>query len=229
MGFGSYLMYSINGARISNSEDEMEFIDIYRFLKRRYLLILKVFIFSFLLLLLFAVTRPTLYESKVNLLIGENYFFINQASSQRIESPEELTHKYSSKATIKPIKNTRIVELSVATSNREESINKISLLIDLIVNEHKRVLEDKEQKFKALINNLVWNQQSKLELLRVIDNASNSSSTKAISDIITEEKKYGGIFNKLIGIGFFGCLIFSLIIAIIGDYFENKMLNPREF
>ena len=66
--------------------------------------------------LIYAFTKPTIYQSKASITIGEQLYFAKAQTQSLIETAEEIQYHYSSLATISPIKKTRIIEI-ITTAN----------------------------------------------------------------------------------------------------------------
>ncbi|MDF9788393.1 hypothetical protein [Polynucleobacter sphagniphilus] len=61
-----------------DSEDELSIVDVWNFLNRQYKTIILIFSTLTLMVLVFAFTRPTLYESTANILVGERFYFVGE-------------------------------------------------------------------------------------------------------------------------------------------------------
>lgn len=73
---------------ISNqNNDEIELIDIWRFFQRQFAFIAVITFSLMAIALVYGITRPTVWQSSVSLIIGEKYFLQQQLP---IESFEEI-------------------------------------------------------------------------------------------------------------------------------------------
>lgn len=99
-----------NQDSIINNDDEITLSDIWNFLVRQYKTIFTILIVIMSCTLIYALSRPTIYQSKTSIIIGEQlYFSLSQTPSsqpltQQIETAEEIQYHYSSLAKISPVK-----------------------------------------------------------------------------------------------------------------------------
>jgi uncharacterized protein involved in exopolysaccharide biosynthesis len=208
-----------------NTEDEIELIDVWRFFKRQQKILLSVFLLSIAIALLFAITRPTTWQSRTSLVVGERLFFLQQQQQQLIESIDELKYKFQSSVVITPVKNTRIIELTATDISKDAALSQLKKSTDAIIASHQQILDAKKAEFVSLLSAISKDEASKAELMRLLDNASNSSMTKHFSEVSIEEKKYSGLLTKSILIGLFAGLFLALTVAIGKDYLERTALK----
>lgn len=213
----------MNNQTTLQESDEIDLIDIFNFLKRQCLLILIIAITISSIAFIYAVNQPTIWQSKVSLLIGEKLYFYQPQQPQLIESLEDIKYRYSKGVDISIIKNTRIIELSSTQGNKEMSVSNVNAAKDLIISNHKKILEDKKINFLELIDATSKNNTARIEFMNLIDNASNSTETRELIEIKTEEKKYSGKFLKIMGIGIFLSLVLAFTVALIKDYIKRNI------
>jgi len=208
-----------NEVKTQQYEDELELIDIWYFIQRQRLFLAIVFLSIAALTFTYAITRPTTWQSRVSLVVGERLFFLQQ---QQIEGLDEIKYRYSQNAVITPIKNTRIIEITNTANSKDLAVEQVNKTINEIIVNHKQIFEDKKIEFVSLLSAISKDNANKTELVRLLDNASNSTLTKQLSDISTEEKPYSGMLLKILGIGSFIGLALAFLLAAIKDYLERK-------
>ena len=211
-----------NEVKTQQYEDELELIDIWYFIQRQRLFLAIVFLSIAALTFTYAITRPTTWQSRVSLVVGERLFFLQQQQQQQIEGSDEIKYRYSQNAVINPIKNTRIIEITITANSKDLAVEQVNKTMNEIIANHKQILEDKKIEFVSLLSAISNDNVNKTELVRLLDNASNSTLTKQLSDISTEEKPYSGMLLKILGIGSFIGLALAFLLAAIKDYLERK-------
>jgi uncharacterized protein involved in exopolysaccharide biosynthesis len=208
-----------NELKIQQDEDEIGLIDIWYFVLRQHLFIVLVFLSISALSFTYAVTRPTTWQSRASIVVGERLFFLQQ---QQIESSEEIKYRYSQNVLINPIKNTHIIEISTTANSKDLAVEQVSKTMNEIIGNHKKIFQDKKIEFVSLLIAINKENASKTELVRLLDNGSNSTLTKQLGDISTEEKPYSGMLFKISVIGSFIGLALAFLLAVIKDYLERK-------
>ena len=208
-----------NEVKTQQYEDELELIDIWYFIQRQRLFLAIVFLSIAALTFTYAITRPTTWQSRVSLVVGERLFFLQQ---QQIEGLDEIKYRYSQNAVITPIKNTRIIVITNTANSKDLAVEQVNKTMNEIIANHKQILEDKKIEFVSLLSAISNDNVNKTELVRLLDNASNSTLTKQLSDISTEEKPYSGMLLKIVGTGSFIGLALAFLLAAIKDYLERK-------
>ena len=208
------------------NDNEVELIYIWYFIQRQRLFLAIVFISISAITVIYAITRPTIWQSRVSLVVGERLFFLQQAPPQQIESLDEIKYKYSQNTVITPIKNTRIIEISTTANSKDLAVEQVEMTMNAIIFNHKQIFENKKIEFVSLLNAISKENSNRTELVRLLDNASNSTLTKQLSDINTEKKPYSGMLLKILSIGSFIGLALAIFLATIKDYLERKT-TPR--
>ena len=211
-----------NEVKTQQFEDELELIDIWYFIQRQRLFLAIVFLSISALTFTYAITRPTTWQSRVSLVVGERLFFLQQQQQQQIEGLDEIKYRYSQNAVITPIKNTRIIEITNTANSKDLAFEKANKTMNEIIFNHKQIFEDKKIEFVSMLSAISKDNANKTELVRLLDNASNSTLTKQFSDISTEEKPYSGMLLKILGIGSSIGLALAFLLAAIKDYLESK-------
>jgi hypothetical protein len=217
-----------NEVKIHQYKDDIYWIDIWYFVKRQHIFMAVVFLSISALTFTYAITRPTTWQSRVSLVVGERLFFLQhqhqhqQQQQQQIESAEEIKYRYSQNAVINPIKNTRIIEISTTASSNDLALEQVNKTMNEIIVNHKRIFEDKKTEFVSLMSAINKDNANKTELMQLLDNASKSTITKQLGDINTEKKPYGGMFLKILGLGLSVGLALAFLLAALKDYVERK-------
>jgi uncharacterized protein involved in exopolysaccharide biosynthesis len=195
----------MNEMKYENADDELSILDVLNFLKRQYKNIILIFVLSFILVVAFLLSRPTLYVSEGSLIVGRD-----------IEAPDQIKYLYSSQATITPIKNTAIIKISSTSTNESISSKSVNETIEKIIQRHDELLADrKEQAIKLL---QATQNDGKKELIDLINKSSQLSATKKAGPITTATLTYSGILKKGLGLGLIGSMFFALMLALIIDY-----------
>jgi uncharacterized protein involved in exopolysaccharide biosynthesis len=190
-----------------NEDSELNFQDVLTFLKEQYKNILLIFISIFIVCLIYIFSRPTLYKSSSNLLIGKD-----------IESVEQIRFLYSSETEINLIKNTSIIEIISKSIDLEKSKVNVNETINRILSSHEQIRNNKILQASLLLKAI--QNDSKKELLDVLEKSSAINSTRQITQLSTETLKFSGLLKKGI--------IYSLLIALILSFlitFAIHILN----
>jgi hypothetical protein len=177
-------------------KDEVSLSEIYLFFAGQVRTIAVVFFILFTMGFGYAITRPTLYISVASVTIGES-LNLDSSESEQLENPEIVVYKYSHVATIKPIRKTNIVEVSAIAEDREQSIQKVQLTINDIVTTQNDILQTQENKFIKYLDFLKITDTTKMQVLSILQDASNSSVTHS-SEIATTELPYSGKIYKIV-------------------------------
>jgi uncharacterized protein involved in exopolysaccharide biosynthesis len=197
----------------SAAADELSILDVWNFLKRQYKNIILIFVVSFSLICLYIFTRPTIYESSADLVVGTKFFFAN---ANAIEPLEQIKYLYSSKADIALIRNTSVVRVISKNTNQDSSRKAVEETINEIVKKHKEYLQEKKDEAVQLLKLTTnGNKESTSEL---IDKISASSTTKQATAITTTMLTYSGTLKIGLGLGLVGSMFFALLFALIIDY-----------
>lgn len=207
------------------NESKLDLFQIVNFFRRQIKIFATIFILVIAIALVYAITRPTTFESKASIIVGERLFFLQQQvqqQQQQLESSDEIAYRYSDDAVIKPIKNTRIIEVSVVAESAEASTERLNNTIRKIIDSHQKILLEKRGEFIGILNSLSENNVNKIDLLQLIDNASNSSATRQLNPISTKELRYSGLLLIVFGIACLLGLIFALCAALLKDYIERN-------
>jgi preprotein translocase subunit SecF len=202
-----------------NNNDELSVLDVWNFLKRQYKNIILIFIVCFTLVCAYIFTRPTIYESSADIVVGTKFFFAianASANPNAIEPLEQIKYLYSSNATITPIKNTSVVRVIAKNTSKEASLKAVEKTIEEIVKNHKEYLQSKKDEAVQLLK--LTNNGNKESTTELIDKISASSNTKQVSQITTATLTYSGMLNKGVGLGLIGSILFALILALMIDY-----------
>lgn len=112
--------------------------------------IIAVFTLVTTISIIYITSRPTLYQSQASVMIGELLFF----ETQPIESQESIKYRYSTVLEIRPIKNTRIIEVISTSTNSEESKHQVNNTIEKIINEHASIFDKKRSDFLKYANEI---------------------------------------------------------------------------
>ena len=192
-----------------NDNDELSVLDVWNFLKRQYKSIILIFVISFSLVCVYIFTRPTIYESSADVVIGTKFFFAN---ANAIETSEQIKYLYSSKANITPIKNTSVVRVIAKNTNKDASEKAVEETISEIIKKHKEYLQEKKDEAIQLLK--LTNNGNKESTTELIDKISASSTTKQATAITTAALTYSGMLKKGLGLGFIGSIFLAFFIAI---------------
>ncbi|CAN1599920.1 Wzz/FepE/Etk N-terminal domain-containing protein [Pseudomonas mediterranea] len=200
---------------INPSKDEISLGEIFVFFARQVRTIALVFVVLFGIGLGYAATRPTLYMSVAKVTIGDS-LNVGSSVSNQLENPEMMVYKYSQVATIKPIKNAHIVEVSAITTDREESIQKVKLTVSEIVTTQNHIYLEQERKFIKYLDLSKVTDTTKMQILSMLQDASHSSMSYS-SEVITTELPHSGKMSKIMLAVTFIAILAALIIGAIKE------------
>ncbi|HDS1770194.1 MULTISPECIES: hypothetical protein [Pseudomonas] len=201
------------------SNEEISLVEIYTFFARQAKTIAIAFLLTFAVGLGYTLTRPVLYTSISSVTSG-NSISLSSSILVPLEKPEEITYKYSSTATITPIKNTSIVQVSSTTENQKKSIENVKSTIKEITNSQKRIYQDQEQKLLQYIELLNISDDMKIRALDLLQTASRSSATHS-SEIVTTELPFSGKLKTYLFLSFFLAALVSLFVGAIIEAFRR--------
>lgn len=190
------------------SKDEISLAEIYWFFVGQTKTIATVFLILLALGFGYAVTRPTLYISIASVTIG-NSLNLDSSGPKQLENPELVVYKYSHVATIKPIRNTNIVEVSAIAEDRKKSIQNVQLTTNDIITTQNKIYKTQENKFIKYLGLLKITETTEMQMLSVLQDASNSSTTHS-SEIKTTELPYSGKIYKIM----FGTIFIAALAAL---------------
>jgi len=214
----------MNEMKYESAYDELSILDVWNFLKRQYKNIILIFVISFSLVCVYIFTRPTIYESSADIVVGTKFFFAN-ANANAIETSEQIQHLYSSKANIVPIKNTSVIRVVAKNTNQDASQKAVEETISEILLKHKEYLKEKKDEAIQLLK--MTNNSSKESTTELIDRISASSTTKQATEIKTITLAYSGIVNKGLGLGLIGSIFFALLLALMIDYIPKVRKSSK--
>jgi uncharacterized protein involved in exopolysaccharide biosynthesis len=191
----------MNEMKYESADDELSIVDVLNFLKRQYKNIILISILSFSLVCVYIFTRPTIYVSEGSLIVGRD-----------IETPDQIKYLYSSEATITPLKNTSIIKISSTNTNENFSKKAVNETIEKIIQRHDEMLIDRKEQSIQLIK--ATQNDSKRELIDLINKSSQLSTTKKTGPITTATLTYSGMLKKGLGLGFIGSIFLAFFVAI---------------
>lgn len=175
------------------SNDDISIFEIYNFFARQTRTIIITFLLVLAIGLGYTASRPTLYKSTSTVTTGNSLSLYSDTLTP-LERPEEIVYKYSRTATITPIKNTNIVEVSSVTEDPKQSIENINLTVKNITESQKTIYQTQEQNFVKYVELLRISDAANTRILDILQTASKSSNTYS-SEILTEELPYSGKFK----------------------------------
>jgi uncharacterized protein involved in exopolysaccharide biosynthesis len=191
----------MNEMKYEIADDELSIVDVLNFLKRQYKNIILISILSFSLVCVYIFTRPTIYVSEGSLIVGND-----------IETQDQIKYLYSSEATITPINNTSIIKISSTNTNENFSKKVVNETIEKIIQRHDEFLIDRKEQSIQLIK--ATQNDSKRELIDLINKSSQLSTTKKTGPITTATLTYSGMLKKGLGLGFIGSIFLAFFVAI---------------
>jgi uncharacterized protein involved in exopolysaccharide biosynthesis len=202
------------------ADDEISLLDIYEFFSRHFITLCVVFVACFGSVAAYLLSQPTIYKTTVQLTIGKDLFFTtvnlptNASTINLIESAEQTKHRFGSTVRIDAVKNTGILDIVAERTASESSLNDAVSVANQIVDEHKRLREQKVEQFKMLLSATAPSQS---ELMRVVDAAASSTPTRITNEPQTVALPYRGLLYKGLGIGIFAAAFVALLFALALD------------
>jgi len=204
---------------IENNDYENDFKSLFDFIQRQFKIMTLAFVAIFIISIAYAISKPTLYQSKVSLLIGEKFYFLQQ--QQLIENIDEIKYT-NNEITVIPIKNTKIITLQATKQSPELAQQAITLAAENLIAKHNEILTKKRNEFTELLNIVTTGTLNTAELIKLLDNASNSNATRTISAVSTSTLKYSGYFTQIVGVGFIISLFFALALGLAKDWIDKR-------
>lgn len=209
---------------VTYTDDEISLVDVWHFLQRQRKVILIVFSVITAISFSYAITRPTLYQAKASITVGERLYFLQQ-QQQQIEGSDEIKYRYSSLANISPIKNTRIIEITTTSEQAKLAEEDLRKTISQILQSHDEIFEQKKAEFSSLLSTITHDNLNKRELISLLDSAATSTRTKQFAESTTVVMPYSGKFIKIFGIGTAAGIFLALILAGLIDYIQRFKAN----
>ena len=208
---------------VTYSDDEISLINVWHFLQRQRKVILIVISVITAISLSYAITRPTLYQAKASIIVGERLYFLQQQQQQQqqIEGSEEIKYRYSSLANISPIRNTRIIEITTTSEQAQIAEQNLRKTINRILQSHDEIFEQKKAEFSSLLSSITHDNLNKRELISLLDSAATSTRTKQFDELAITVMPYSGIFIKIFSIGSAAGIFFAFILAGLIDYIQR--------
>jgi uncharacterized protein involved in exopolysaccharide biosynthesis len=184
-------------------DDELSIfiLDVWNFLKRQYKNIILIFLFSFTLVIVYLVTRPTLYVSEASLIVGSS-----------IETPDQIKYLYSSEVIITPVNNTTIIKISSTSTDSKDSAAAVEKTIKKIIDKHDELLIDRREQAIKLLK--ATQNDSKKEFIDLINRSSQLSFTKQVTPITSNTVAYSGLMKKGLQLGLIGSIFLALFVTI---------------
>ena len=214
---------------VTYTDDEISLVDVWHFLQRQRKVILIVFSVITAISFSYAITRPTLYQAKASITVGERLYFLQQQQQQQqqqqIEGSDEIKYRYSSLANISPIKNTRIIEITTTSEQAKLAEEDLRKTISQILQSHDEIFEQKKAEFSSLLSTITHDNLNKRELISLLDSAATSTRTKQFAESTTVVMPYSGKFIKIFGIGTAAGIFLALILAGLIDYIQRFKAN----
>ena len=208
----------MSNTTLENNDDEIYLKTIVDFVKRQFKLMSLTFIAILIIAIAYALSKPTLYQSNASLVIGERMYSLQQ---QPIENIDEI--KFALKdISVTQIKNTRIIELQATKESAEIAQQSINLAVDKLIRNHNDLLIKKKSEFIEQLKYVTSTAVNKIELINLLDKASNSNNTRATSSVSTTTLRYSGRFTQITGIGFIIALISALVFGLTKDWIEKS-------
>lgn len=205
-------------------EDELSLLDMINFFQRQKYTLLVTFVLLALVTLLVALSRPTVYLSEVDLLIGKNYYAEARALVEQANKPneaiEQIKYIYGKQAEIENVRNTSIIKIKVKNSHKEVAENISNAIVKSIMDDEAKQVELKKAEFLALLKAIgSSNTQQALELVTEV---SKSYHTKMLSSTTTK-LDFGGQLKQILGIGFLLSLVVALFVALLKDQLKRAI------
>lgn len=201
-------------------EDNIAVSDILNFARRQGKVFILVFAIVFAVGVFYALKKPALYRGAVSLNVGEIQYFT--PVPKPVEAPEELAYRYMGRAAVTPVRNTRIVEVSVVSVSPDLSVDQLKEVSKEITEWHAKIFQKKKDNFSEYLGAINMSESNKIEILRLLDNASSASETRVLGGIQVQELRYGGMLFRLLAGFTFLALIVALASAFLKDFFERR-------
>ena len=221
----------MNKTTIENNDDEIELKAVVDFLKRQFKVMALIFSVGLIITFVYALSKPTIYQSEVTIIIGEKFYF---SQPQTIESIDEIKYRYSTEnktvedknkypeIKITQIKGSRLIQIHVTDLTKEDAEKNITTVTNQLLKEHEIVLENKRLEFLKYISLVIKDRLDKNQLLNIFDSASNSNKTRIIGSVKNSTFLHSGRLSQIVGIGFIASLFFAVVIGLIKDWTEKS-------
>ena len=192
-----------------DDSEELSLIDAVVFLKINRGKLLVFFFAFFCPALAFTLTRPTLYEAKMDLLIGSAAAF----STAPVEPLDQLKYVIESRFNdeigfLKPkpvavtsIRNTNILNLVALDTDRDEVKKRLDQIAQSFISEHASKIQQKKteaRKFITTSSNL-----HEQDIVQYLETISAANPTRVLSDMKIKPLPFSGLLVKGSVLGLF--------------------------
>ena len=181
--------------------------DIIYFVQRQYKTIILVFMVCASISAIFLFTRPTIYKSSVDIMIGSKNYFTGSINSYVIETPEQIKYIHSIDGIeIMPIKNTSIIRVTATTEDPNQSKLLASNAAEKIINLHNTMLDEF---LFGLRNN------------KDLKKSATISPSKIIGDIQNSIIQFGQPIERRLILALSCSILIALFFAILKDVIKR--------
>lgn len=156
---------------------------------------------------IFLFTRPTIYKSSVDIMIGSKNYFTGSINSYVIETPEQIKYIHSIDGIeIMPIKNTSIIRVTATTEDPNQSKLLASNAAEKIINLHNTMLDEF---LFGLRNN------------KDLKKSATISPSKIIGDIQNSIIQFGQPIERRLILALSCSILIALFFAILKDVIKR--------
>lgn len=202
---------------MNNSESNEAVIgieDIIYFIGRQYRTIILVFVACTIISAIFIFTRPDIYKSSIDIMIGTKNYFTGSINSYSIETPEQIKYIHSnSNIEITPIKNTSIIRVTATTNDASQSKFLATNTAEKIVNLHNIMLDEF---LSGLSNN------------KDLKKSATTSPSRIIGDIQNSIIAFGQPIERRLLFALICSALVALIYAILKDILKRYMSTNQK-
>ena len=192
---------------LESNEVTIGIIDVINFVQRQYKTIILVFMVCASISAIFLFTRPAIYKSSIDIMVGSKNYFTGSINSYTIETPEQIKYIHSTNGVeITPIKNTSIIRITAATEDANQSKFLASNTANKIIDLHNSMLDD-----------FVFDLRNNKDLKK----SATTSPSKIIGDIQNSIIEFGQPIEKRLLLALACSVLIALIFAILKDVIKR--------
>ena len=203
-------------------EDELSLWDVINFFRRQKSILLRGFVVFYSIVLLVAITRPTVYLTEVDLLLGRSYLSADaqivraEQGYKPSEAIEQTKYIYGKEAEIDNVRNTNIIKIKVENESKTASESIAKKIVTSIIDDEKKQLEMRKTEFVSLLKAISVSDGSTKQVLDMLNEASKSYNTKILSNE-TIKLTFSGQLKQILGLGFVLSGLLAFCVAFIRD------------
>jgi Leucine-rich repeat (LRR) protein len=216
-------------------QHDLQWHVIFLFIKRRFVMLISIFVFGMLATAGYVLTQPTLYKTQLDVVVGRILFFgIQQPTESSATEPLEqtiqrITPDFSGlpknkSLQITAVKKTNILRIVSSDTEEIKSLQLAQNTAQKIILIHSELLAQKKVELMKYLKSVSLENKDTLDL---IDAASVANESRIASEAKTIVLPYSGLMIKGFALGFFLSALLAVVLSLIVDVKASRTpANP---